>query len=254
MSTTDPAWQEWAEKAAADAAWQAKCREMAGLYWRAHYAKQEARSQAGLRDQCENVASDHIRAFQAWEQHQLACRLADAVSKPDAIRQQVADLVRVAEQYLEQEHFSDTTKAWRVAGALMTLRDSMLSDQECQELDEAGMVVQQRVEELARELNDRENHQSQQPARKLSEADQEQEDVAVVTRAIMREIAKETQAHKSPARVRLYRLSDCIEEWRSWGTAPHDEGESVHNVARQLVPLVEHLGMAVPGQFAGGAT
>ena len=47
MSSVDPAWQEWAEKAASEAAWQAKCREWAGMYWREHYARQEASGSAG---------------------------------------------------------------------------------------------------------------------------------------------------------------------------------------------------------------
>jgi len=220
-----------------EAVWAAKFKQMA----------QHLNRRCNLEKACNDLAQQHIQAYRKSEQNRLTQRLEEAADNTDAILPALAWLRQCLPNDLGDfagPKFANA--APMLAAALLTIRDHLLDDQECQGIDEAGAIVQQRVDQLAREL-------SQQPAPKLSEADQEQEDVAVVTRAIMREIAKETQAHKSPTRVRLYRLSDCIEEWRSWGTAPHDEGESVHNVARQLVPLVDYLGMAVPGQFAGGA-
>jgi hypothetical protein len=68
MSNADPTWQEWAEKAAADAAWQAKCHEMAGQIQREQLASESAKRQA----------------WREWAEQQ-ANRLAAADTEPDAL-------------------------------------------------------------------------------------------------------------------------------------------------------------------------
>lgn len=101
--------------------------------------------------ECERMAEDHIAQYRAWEQREMATRLMQAVLTQDHIRQQVAELVQVAEPYVTQEEFSDMTKAERLAEALLGLRDAMLHPQQCQEIDELGGNLENRLHRLAQE-------------------------------------------------------------------------------------------------------
>lgn len=101
--------------------------------------------------ECERMAEDHIAQYRAWEQREMATRLMQAVLTQDHIRQQVAELVQVAEPYVAQEEFSDITKAERLAEALLGLRDAMLHPQQCQEIDQLGGNLENRLHRLAQE-------------------------------------------------------------------------------------------------------
>ena len=88
----------------------------------------------------------------------------------------------------------------------------------------------------------------------LSRAGQLQELEAYACRKIVQEIARETVAYKSPARLRLYRLADFIEQWRGYGHLPDGHPDLMQDVVREFVALLEHMGLESVKVPTGGAT
>lgn len=78
---------------------------------------------------------------------------------------------------------------------------------------------------------------------------------AKLCRLILLEIEQETAAHKSPSKIRAYRLARRVEEWRAYEDGyGHDiEIDAVQDVVRELLLLCEHLGISGKQPAAGGA-
>lgn len=174
MSSTDPAWQEWAEKAAADAAWQAKCREWAGMYWREHYARQEASGSA-------------------------AAAVADAKPTkglPSISLEGVLQLL----QREDEPMISVLSVLHRRLQAWASFADHQTSESTgaLSSHSKAERMLAAAVCDLVNGLAD---HQIDKSAEQL--ADQ-----------ILAEVKAETLAYKSTARLRLRRLINCVDQWQ----------------------------------------
>jgi hypothetical protein len=266
---------------------------------------------------CEQAADHHIRTCMEHERRHLANRLADAVpgqalergEPQDPIRGAVAAVVASAAPYLEQEYFSDTTKAERLAEALQALDHQLLPSETCQAIDEAETLLQLRVEQIAQQhgpqirrtldqrqvlgLLEQEDdrmlqvlitlYQRLQAWVPFNDHDTSKRDGVLETHSqaecmlaaavcdlldalaadsistsaddlakrIQAEVANESAAHRSHAKLRLMRLLSCIQGWLD--DAP-DEHEQLGDVCTELLLLCQHLGITKAAEQPGGAT
>lgn len=174
MSTVDPAWQEWAEKAAAEAAWQAKCREWAGMYWREHYARQEASGSAAAA-----VADAKPTQGLPSVSQEAVLQLLQREDEP------MISVLCVLQRRLQQwEPFDDheTSKSTGVLGS-HSKAERMLAAAVC---DLVNSLADHQIDKTAEQLADQ----------------------------ILAEVKAETLAYKSQTRVRLRRLINCVDQWQ----------------------------------------
>jgi hypothetical protein len=194
-----------------EAVWAAKYEEMA----------QHLNRRCDLEKACNELAQQHIQAYRKSEQNRLTQRLEDAASKTDAILPALAWLRQCLPDDLGDFGGPKLANAApMLAAALLAIRDHLLDDQECQDMDEAGAIVQQRVEQLA---------------------DQ-----------ILAEVKAETLAYKSQTRVRLRRLINCVDQWQE-KCADDDERTQLVGICTELLYLCDHLGVIRPKQAGGAA-
>lgn len=114
MSTVDPAWQEWAEKAAAEAAWQAKCHEMAGQIEREQMASERA-SQKEWQAKCK-----HERDRLAKAEYKQMC--------DQVLAEQTASLAEKAKDPAWQAQMDEITRQMKRENRAQNLARRMLQE------------------------------------------------------------------------------------------------------------------------------
>jgi hypothetical protein len=186
---------------------------------------------------CEQAADHHIGSHLEHDRRQLARRLHDDAlgmrcpgptgQQADPIRRCLADVMISGTQYLAQLMTSSVAQAEDLADDLLRLHHQLRPSD----------VWQLRVEQIAREHG---------PAVRRSLT------VDEVRQAILRYMAAEQPpAYRSRIRVLLYRLAEHVEEWRTWAPTDEDQHGAVHDVAQDLVAVLEEL---QPEQLPGDAT
>lgn len=103
---------------------------------------------------CQRMADDHTRACWHAEHRRMTRWLADEVPRPESEKQfkpALQQLVAACQEYLQQEYFSDTTKAEHLAAALQRVQLVMLDPQQTQALEECGATLEAQVQQLVRE-------------------------------------------------------------------------------------------------------
>jgi len=198
MSSDDAAWKEWAKKAAAEAAWQAKCHEMAGQIQREHWA------------------SERTQSLPSISQHDVL-QLLEREDEP------MISVLSVLHRRLQAWEPFDDHETSESTGVLSShsKAERMLAAAVC---DLVNGLADHRIDKTAEQLADQ----------------------------ILAEVEAETRAYKSPARLRLRRLINCVDQWQE-NYPDDDERTHLVGICTELLNLCDHLGLIVTTQQAGGA-